>query len=99
MVLDVTAKERKSGKVLWQQKKEYFEIGLDWDGDRRYGAWQIKDIVDYTLPPRTTTTEKFYLIFEPETKNIEIEVKVRYIHKPGLEFLVHHYKETIDYLK
>lgn len=99
MVLDVTAKERKSGKVLWQQKKEYFEIGLDWDGDRRYGAWQIKDIVDYTLPPRTTTTEKFYLVFEPETKAVDLEVKLRYVHKPGVEFLVHHYKETIEWIR
>lgn len=95
----MTAKERKSGKVLWQQKKEYFEIGLDWDGDRRYGAWQIKDIVDYTLPPRTTTTEKFYLVFEPETKAVDLEVKVRYVHKPGVEFLVHHYKETIEWIR
>lgn len=95
----MTAKERQSGKVLLQQKKEYFEIGLDWDGDRRYGAWQIKDIVDYTLPPRTTTTEKFYLVFEPETKAVDLEVKVRYVHKPGVEFLVHHYKETIEWIR
>lgn len=99
MVLELTARDKNSGKVLWKDKKEYFEIGLDWDGDRRYGAWQIKDIIDFSLPPRTTTTEKFYIIFNPETVSVELELKVKYIHKAGLEFLVHDLKYALDYKK
>ncbi|MCS7200125.1 MAG: hypothetical protein NZ850_07255 [Caldimicrobium sp.] len=99
MVLDLTAKDKKTGKVIWSDKREYFEIGLDWDGDRRYGAWQIKDIIDFSLPPRTTTTEKFYVIFNPDTKEVDLEIKVRYIHRAGLEFLVHDLKYSLNYAK
>lgn len=93
----MTAKSAQTGKILAKEVKEYFQIGLDFDGDRRYGAWQIKDIIDYTLPPRATTTEKFYLVFEPQTKTVNLEIVVKYIHRKGVEFTVHKLNYKIDY--
>lgn len=96
MVLEVTARDQK-GKVVWSQKKEYFQPGLDLDGDRRYGAWQIKDILDFALPPRKTTTEKYYAVFEEGVQKVDLEVKVTYSHKKGEEFTIHTYKKTLEY--
>jgi hypothetical protein len=98
VILDVIAKDQ-DGKEIWKQSKEYFEIGLDWDGDRRYGAWQIKDIVDYSLPPRTTTTEKFYPVFPKEVKKATLQIKVTYRHKAGTDFVVHDIKKELDFTK
>lgn len=88
MVLDVTATTDK-GTVVNIGKKEYWELGMDLDGDHRMGAWQIKEVVDLTLPPRKTTTERFLTELPPETKNADIEVKVTYYpsgtDKKGLE--------------
>ncbi|MDI6801816.1 MAG: hypothetical protein QMD01_07195 [Thermodesulfovibrionales bacterium] len=95
--MEVIAKDNASGKVIWSQKKEYFEPGLDLDGDRRYGAWQMKDILDFTLPPRRTTTEKYYAVFPEGANKIDLEVKVVYFHKAGTEFVVHHDKRTLEY--
>lgn len=93
----MTAKDTVTGKVVWSQKKEFFEPGLDLDGDRRYGAWQMKDVLDFTLPPRKTTTEKYYAVFPEASKKVELEVTVKYFHKPGTEFLVHTDKRTLEY--
>ncbi|MGE5894159.1 MAG: hypothetical protein ACM34I_08905 [bacterium] len=68
-----------TGTVVNIAKKEYWEIGLDLDGDHRLGAWQIKEIADLTLPPRKTTRERFVTELPAETKNADVEVKLIYM--------------------
>lgn len=75
MVLEVTAKTDK-GTVITMGKKEYWELGMDLDGDHRLGAWQIKEVIDLTLPPKKTTKESFVTELPADTKSAEVEVKV-----------------------
>ena len=77
MVLDVTAKDA-NGKELFSASKKYFEIGVDTDRDMRYGAWQIKELIDLTLPPMQTQKEQFLMHFDTDTDEAEIEVKLWY---------------------
>lgn len=73
----MTAKTDK-GTVIDMGKKEYWELGMDLDGDHRLGAWQIKEIIDLTLPPRKVTKERFVTELPAETKSADVEVKVTY---------------------
>ncbi len=75
MVLEVTAKTDRD-TVINIGKKEYWELGVDIDGDHRLGAWQIKEIIDLTLPPRKTTEERFVAELPVDIKSAEVEVKV-----------------------
>ncbi len=88
MVLEVTAKTDK-GTVIDIGRKEYWELGMDLDGDHRLGAWQIKEIIDLTLPPSKTTKESFVTELPQDTKSAEVEVKITYYpsgtDKKGLE--------------
>lgn len=71
----MTAKTDK-GTVINMGKKEYWELGMDLDGDHRLGAWQIKEVIDLTLPPMKTTKESFVTELPADTKTAEVEVKV-----------------------
>lgn len=71
----MTAKTDK-GTVINMGKKEYWELGMDLDGDHRLGAWQIKEVIDLTLPPMKTTKESFVTELPADTKAAEVEVKV-----------------------
>jgi hypothetical protein len=77
VVLEVTAKTDQ-GTVITIGKKEYWEIGLDLEGRHRLGAWQIKEILDLTLPPRRTTNERFMAELPADTKSADVEVTVTY---------------------
>lgn len=100
MVLEVTAKTDK-GTVVNIGKKEYWELGMDLDGDHRMGAWQIKEIIDLTLPPRKTTAERFLQELPQDTKNAEVEIKVTYYpsgtDKKGIE--VHKVVKKLNFEK
>lgn len=100
MVLEVTAKTD-TGIVVNIGKKEYWELGMDIDGDHRMGAWQIKEVVDLTLPPRKTTTERFLQELPPETKSAEVGIKVTYYpsgtDKKGIE--VHNVVKKLNFEK
>ena len=73
----MTAKDS-DGKVFFDEKKTWFEIGVDTDRDMRYGAWQIKEVIDLTLPPLQTQKERFIIHFDTETDEAEIEAKLWY---------------------
>ncbi len=92
----MTAKDGR-GKIVWQAKKDFFQPGLDISGNRSFDPWKIKDILDYTLPPRKTTTNKYYAVFPEGIRKINLEVRVRYIHKRGVEFLVSSERKTLLY--
>lgn len=63
---------------LFKASKTWFEIGVDMDRDMRYGAWQIKEIIDLTLPPLQTQKEQFLINFDTDTEEVEIEAKLFY---------------------
>lgn len=88
MVLEVTAKTDK-GTVVPMGKKEYWELGMDMDGYHRVGAWQIKEFIDLTLPPRKTTTERFVTELPEGTTAADVEVKVTYFPGPKTELVIH----------
>jgi len=82
VVLDVTAKnlgiEDESKQVLFTAQKNYFEIGRDLDNRMRYGAWQIKEIVDLTLQPMQKRREQYLLNFDTDVEEVEIEATLSY---------------------
>lgn len=87
MVLDVTAKnldeEDPEKQELFKAQKIWFEIGVDLDRDMRYGAWQIKEIIDLTLPPMQTQKEQYLVHFDTDTEEVEVEVKLSYFISGG----------------
>ncbi|MBF0321132.1 MAG: hypothetical protein HQL01_15160 [Nitrospirae bacterium] len=96
VLLTVTA-TNENDKVIWSAKKEFFEGGLDIEGNRRYDPWEVKDILDYSLLPRKTTTERYYAVFSEREKLVKIEVRLVYIHKDGLEIPVHSERKVLRY--
>ena len=96
MVLDVTAKDN-NGKELFKAEKTYFEIGVDTDRDMRYGAWQIKEVIDLTLPPMQTQKEQFLMNFDSDTEEVTIEVKLWYYISGGSGHVVHSITEKLEY--
>ncbi|OAG28154.1 hypothetical protein TH606_03170 [Thermodesulfatator autotrophicus] len=89
------AKDMDSGKVLHQEKRNYFEIGLDLDGFMRYGAWQIKEIIDLTLQPLKTQHERFFFTLDKGVNKAEIEVNVYYYISGKKGDLIHQAKKVI----
>ena len=75
--MEVTAKTDKGANIT-VGKKRYWELGVDIEGDQRLGAWQIKEMIDLSLPPAKTTEERFLQELPPDTKNAEIEVKLTF---------------------
>jgi len=96
VVLDVTAKDSK-GKELFKTQKTWFEIGVDTDRDMRYGAWQIKEIIDLTLPPMQTQSEQYLMHFDTDTELVDIEVRLWYYISGGKGDVVYDFKKTLEY--
>ncbi len=76
MVLEVTAKDNK-GKT-YKETRSYYPIGVDLDGYMRYGAWQIKEIVDLTLQPKTIQKEQVVFEFDKDVESADVTVNVYY---------------------
>ncbi len=96
VILEISAKDER-GREVWNTKKEYFEMGLNWEGIRRWVSYEIKDIIDFSLPPRHTTTERFFAVFPKEVKKVKITAKVKYRIKGNVEFVVHEVTRELDY--
>ncbi len=73
----MTAKDE-NGNVLYSNEKEYLEIGLDVDGYMRYGAWQIKELLDLTLQPLKVQEENYLFILPKNIKEANVTVNVYY---------------------
>jgi len=97
VVLEVTAKDHNNGKVLYQERRTYFEIGLDLDGYMRYGAWQIKEIIDLTLQPLETRHERFFITFPKEVSTVDLEVNVYYYISSKKGNLIYQEKRLLNY--
>lgn len=70
-------------KVLFNAKKNYWEIGKDLNGRMRYGAWQIKEIVDLTLQPMQTQKEQYLIHFDTDVRKVEVEASLSYYISGG----------------
>lgn len=82
---------------LFKATRTWFEIGVDMDRDMRYGAWQIKEIIDLTLPPLQTETEQYLIHFDTDTEEVELTASLYYYISGGKSELVHSVKERLTY--
>lgn len=78
-------------------RREYWEMGLDAEGRHRLGAWQIKEIMDFSLPPRATTRERFAKELPAGTKSAEVEIRLTYQPSPANEMLIHRETRTVTF--
>ena len=101
MVLDVTARnlEEKDPEkqLMFSAQKNYFEIGRDLQNRMRYGAWQIKEIVDLTLQPMETQKEQFLVNFDTDVEEVEIEANLSYFINGKKGDVIYSLKETLVY--
>lgn len=101
MVLDVTARnlaEKDPQKqIMFTAQEKYFEIGRDLQNRMRYGAWQIKEIVDLTLQPMQTKREQYLMHFDTDVEEIEIEAILSYFISGKKGDVVYTVKEKITY--
>lgn len=101
MVLEVTARNPKAEsadqEILFTVSKAYFEIGRDMQNRMRYGAWQIKDIVDLTLQPMQQAKEQFLMHFDTNIEQVEITTTLTYFISGKSSEVVHQYKELIEF--
>ena len=101
MVLDVTARNLAESdpekQVIFADSKKYFEIGRDMEGRMRYGAWQIKEIVDLTLQPLETKKEEFLMNFDTDVEEVEVEAVLTYFVSGKQKDVVYSIKENIAY--
>lgn len=101
MVLDVTARnlDEKDAKkqILFSDQKVWWEIGKDLEGRMRYGAWQIKEIVDLTLQPMETRKECFLMNFDTDIETVEIEVNLSYYISGKKGDVIYSEKEILEY--
>ena len=92
----MTAKDNK-GNELFKAEKTWFEIGVDTDRDMRYGAWQIKEIIDLTLPPKQTQAERFLMHFDTDSEFVTIEAKLWYYINGKKGDVVYDFKKTLEF--
>ncbi len=55
----------------------------------RFGAWQIKEVLDLTLPPRKTTKERFVTELPEGTTSADVTVKVAFHPAAKTELVIH----------
>ena len=84
-------------QLLFSAQKVWWEIGKDLEGRMRYGAWQIKEIVDLTLQPMEIRKERFLMNFDTDTETVEIEVKLSYFISGKKGDVIYSEKKTLEY--
>jgi hypothetical protein len=95
VVLEVIAKDN-TGREF-KETKDYYEIGTDLDGYMRYGAWQIKEIVDLTLQPLHTQKEKYIFEFSKTATSADVAVNVYYYISGKKGDLIYSAKKKLDF--
>ncbi len=89
--------EDQAKQELFKAQKTWFEIGVDLDRDMRYGAWQIKEIIDLTLPPMQTQKEQYLIHFDTDIEEVEIEVKLSYFISGGKGDVIYSTKKKLSF--
>lgn len=101
MVLEVTAinpdEQDQEKQILFTTKKDYFEIGKDLQDRMRYGAWQIKEIVDLTLQPMQTQKEQYLIHFDTDIERVEVEAVLSYYISGGKGDVVYSTRKLLEY--
>lgn len=92
----MTAKDSE-GREFFKNEKKWFEIGIDPDRDMRYGAWQIKEIIDLTLPPQQTQREQYLMHFDSDTEEVTVEAKLWYYVSGKNGKLVYEDTQVLEY--
>lgn len=82
---------------MFSVQKKYFEIGRDLQNRMRYGAWQIKEIVDLTLQPMQTRREQYLMHFDTDVEDVEIEANLSYYISGKKGDVVYSVKEQLTY--
>jgi hypothetical protein len=70
---------------------------MDTDGYHRVGAWQIREFIDLTLPPRETTRERFVTELPADTTSADIEVRVIYSPSSKNRLLIHQVTKKLTF--
>lgn len=96
MVLEATARTDK-GDIIPVGRKEYREIGLDLDGNQRMGSWEIKEIVDLSLQPGKSVTERFLKELPEGARSAEVVVKVSMWPDPKTELVVERVERRVTF--
>ncbi|KAF0216932.1 MAG: hypothetical protein FD174_3487 [Geobacteraceae bacterium] len=78
-------------------RKEYREIGLDLDGNQRMGSWEIKEIVDLSLQPGKSVTERFLKELPEGARSAEVVVKVSMWPDPKTELVVERVERRVTF--
>lgn len=68
------------------------------DGRMRYGAWQIKEIVDLTLQPLEIKKEQFLMNFDTDVEEVEIEAVLTYFVSGKIKDVVYSVKENVAFV-
>ena len=76
MVLEVTAKDSEGNE--YGDTKVYRQIGVDTDRMWRFGAWQIKEVIDMTLRPHEMRKERVVFEFPKNMGSADVSVNVFY---------------------
>ena len=82
---------------MFSVQEKYFEIGRDLQNRMRYGAWQIKEIVDLTLQPMQTRREQYLINFDTDVEEVEIEANLSYFISGKKGDVVYSVKEKLTY--
>ena len=82
---------------MFSVQEKYFEIGRDTQNRMRYGAWQIKDIVDLTLQPMQTRREQYLINFDTDVEEVEIEANLSYYISGKKGDVVYSVKEKLTF--
>jgi len=93
---DLNAKDPAKAEIF-KASKTWFEIGVDLDHDMRYGAWQIKETIDLTLPPKNTQQERYLMNFDTDTEKVLIEAKLYYYINGKQGDVIHSVSKTVEY--
>lgn len=72
----MTAKDSEGNE--YRDTRVYRQIGVDTDRMWRFGAWQIKEVIDMTLQPKETRKERVVFEFPKNTGSADVTVEVYY---------------------
>lgn len=88
---------RQGDEILYEATRTWLEIGVDAAGDMRYGAWQIKDVIDLALQPLETERLRYRMHFEPGIRELTVRAQLRYFLSATKGEEVHTVEQTVRF--
>jgi len=96
VVLEVTAKDQ-DGRTLFSEHRTYQEIGVDIERRMQFGAWLIKEIIDFTLAPLETRRERYLIHFDTDTREALVEARLWYYLSADQGQVVDSFRQTLRF--